>query len=109
MLTIDEKRKADRSFFGGKPWPEKRAGRGPEATERAAKARQMAQDLQKLKQEHGTAMMAFIRNEKVTIIEESDDFTDAPLQQALETLLNDGWSPVGPLVFEIVDGAAKEI
>jgi len=102
-LAIDEKRKADRTFFGGKPWPEKRAGRGPEAMARADKARLIAEGLRRLTQKYGNvAMMVFCRKKRLIVLGEEDHFMAAPLQQALETLLSDGWRPVGSLVFESI-------
>jgi len=107
-LTIDEKRKADRSFFGGKPWPEKRAAQGPEATVRADKACRMAEDIRRLTQKYGNAaMMTFYRNKRLVVLGEEDHYMAAPLQQALETLLNDGWRPVGTLVFECTGETAQ--
>lgn len=101
--AIDEKRKGDRAFFGGRPWPERRAGQGAETEPRAEKARLIAEHSRRLTQKYGNvAMVAFVRRSRISVVGEDDDYTAASLQQAVETLLNDGWTQVGTLVFEDV-------
>ena len=66
-------------------------------------ARQCAQQLRDLAQKYdNVAMMTFKRNDTATVVIESGYDADAPLQQALERLLDDGWSPVGILALEYI-------
>ena len=106
-LTIDEKRRGDPGFFGDIPWPKNRPAQGPEAMVHADIARLIAEELRDLAQKYNNAaMMTFKRNDTATVVIESDYDADAPLQQALETRLDDGWSPVGILAVEYIGDTA---
>jgi len=102
-LALDEKRKADRSLFGGRPWPEKRPAQGADASAREERSGLIAEEMRRLTRSYGNlAMTVFYRNKQLRVIGEEDDFRAAPIELALRTLLNDGWDPVGSVVFEDV-------
>lgn len=106
-LAIDEKRKADRSFFGGIPWPRNSPAEGAEAVALRDKAQPLAEGLRNLTRKYNNAaFVVFKRFKEIAAIREADDFMAAPLEQALETLLNDGCSPLGTLALEYIGNTA---